>query len=164
MKQDKKRLTILNIFDVSDLTNHALIHDKLRKGLGINTVDSGGRTLLMEAVVRKDHDLMKLLVDQGADPNIRDKREWTALHFAAQNCDLFATKLLVKVGADVNAKDDCGNNVILRAVMNSKGNGDVIRFLKSHGAEISEKNKSDISALDLAKNIFNYNLLPFLET
>ncbi len=163
MKQSKKRFTILNVFGVLNVTDHAGIHEKLREGLDINTVDWGGRTMLMEAVIQKEYDLMKLLIDHGADPNIRDKRNWTALHFAAQNYDLRATQLLVEVGADVNAKDDYGNNAIFKAVMNFEGNGDVIQFLKSHGADFNEKNKSGISVLDVARRTSNYDLLPFLE-
>ena len=164
MKKCKEWTTIQRLFGINHLDEHSTVSKKLNEGLDVNTVDSGGRTLLMEAVVQQEHDLIKLLIDHGADPNIRDKRQWTALHFAAQNYDLRATQMLVEAGADVNAKDDYDNNVISRAVLNSKGKGDVIRFLKSHGADFNVKNKSGISALDVASRTSNYDLLPFLES
>ena len=163
MKGSKKLVTILTIFGVKDISDHETILKRLEQGTDVNTIDSGGRTLLMEAVIQRDHDLVDLLVDRGADVTIRDRREWTALHFAAQEYDAAATKQLLLYGADANARDDYGNTVIATAVLNSLGRGDVIQVLLTHGADASVENQSGISALGLAKNISNYNTVQFLE-
>lgn len=163
MPENRKRVTILTLFGIKDVNDHATVLKKLSEGFDVNTVDSGGRTLLMEAAIRKDHELIKLLLINGANVNVRDKRSWTALHFAAQEDDLLATKMLVEARADVSAQDDYGNNVVLRAVSMFRGNGDVIQFLIAHGADVNVKNKSGISALDSAKQTSNYNVLPFMD-
>lgn len=163
MGKSKKRFTILSVFEITDLDDIDAVLMKLRHGLDVNAIDSDGRTLLMEATIWRKHRLMEILIRQGADVNKREKREWTALHFAAQDYDLRSVKLLVENGAEINAIDDYGANVLLRAVMNAKGQGDVIKFLVKHGADGHVKNKSGISALDSAKNISNYDLLPFFE-
>lgn len=162
MKKSKKRITVLTLLGIKDLDDYDSILKKLGEGININARDSGGRTLLMEAVIYRKYKLIELLIRQEADVNIRDNRNWTALHFASRDYDLISTKLLVENGADVNAQDDYGNTVISNAVFSSHGNGDVIKFLRKYGADINIKNKSGISALDLAKTISNYDILSFL--
>ena len=156
-------ITIISLFGLRNIQDRAGVEEKLRLGFDVDTVDSGGRTLLMEATIWKNHELMEVLLRGGANVNKRDKRDWTALHFAVQEDDLIATKMLVEAGAEVNAQDDYGNNVVLRSVSAFRGNGEVIQFLKAHGADVDLQNKSGISALDSAKQISNYNILQFLE-
>lgn len=156
-------VTIISLFGLSSIHDHAGVDEKLRMGFNVDTADSGGRTLLMEATIWKNHQLIEMLLRAGADVNKRDKRDWTALHFAAQEDDLLATKLLLEAGADVNAQDDYGNNVVLRSVSAFRGKGEVIQCLIAHGADVDLKNKSGISALGSAKQTTNYNILQFLE-
>ena len=159
----KPRQTIQSVFGIKGLNEIDVILEKLEGGFDINTVDSGGRTLLMEAAINNNNVLLELLLSNGADPNIREEKNWTALHFAVQNYDLVSSKLLLENGADVNAQDAYGNNVISRAVLNSRGRGDVIRLLRKYGADINSKNMSGISALDLAQSISNYDIIQFLQ-
>ena len=159
----KIRQTIFTVFGIKNLNETESIVRKLSEGFDVNAVDSGGRTLLMQAAIDNNHELVKILLDHGADPNIREERNWTALHFAVQEYNPFSTKLLLKKGADVNAQDDYGNSVVSRAVMNSRGRGDVIQLLCEYGADVNLKNRSGISALDSAKNIANYDIVPFLQ-
>ena len=156
------RTTVLTIFGITDINNHEAVKVELEKGIDVNVTDSGGRTLLMEAAIKRDHELVALLIANNADVNISDERRWTALHFAAQEYDIETTKLLVDAGAEVNALDDYGNSVISKAVLNSKGRGDVITFLIANGADVNLHNHSGISALDLARKISNYNVLQYL--
>lgn len=163
MKQTKKRYTIRSVFGLKDLNDYISIISKIEEGIDINAIDSDNRTLLMEATVWKNHELMEFLIDRGADVNMKEKRNWTALHFAAQNHDIIAMKLLIDNGADVNAKDDYDNNVIIKATSGSAGNGESIRLLLKHGADCKVKNKSGISALDLAKMVTNFDLMQFFQ-
>lgn len=159
----KTRFTILNLFGIKSLGETDTIQKKLHDGFDVNTVDSGGRSILQEAVIQKNHDLIKLLLEHGADVNLQCERNWTALHFAAQNYDLVASKLLIQNGANVNAQDDYGNSVISKAVFNCRNNGgELIKLLLENGADINVRNQSGISALDLAKTISNYNVIQYL--
>ena len=47
-----------------------------------------GRTALMYAAENASADLVKLLLDKGADPNIKDSQGWTALNYLERNDDL----------------------------------------------------------------------------
>ena len=93
MKEKRREpATIISLFNIQNLEDVAGILNRLEEGFDVNTVDLGGRTLLMQATIDRNHTLMKLLLQEGADPNVEDTRNWTALHFAAQNYDLPAAK------------------------------------------------------------------------
>jgi ankyrin repeat protein len=154
----KKWLTILSIFDVKDVFEHREIMDSIDSGLDINIADSGGRTMLMEAVIRKDIPLVDALVKRGADVNRIDKRRWTALHFAAQNNDPTIGLKLILSGADVNATDDYGNNVVWRAVFECRKDYQLVRTLLDRGANPYEKNMKGISAKDLVNTFGDVEL------
>ena len=146
----KKWTTVLSLFGVKDVSEHREIMMAIDSGLDVDLADSGGRTMLMEAVIQKDSTLLEALIERGADVNRRDNRQWTALHFAAQNNDLTTGLKLMLAGADVNASDDCGNNVLLRAVFESRKDLQLVRELIERGANPAEKNIKGISARDLA--------------
>lgn len=155
------RRTILETFHIRDLSEIERIIDVVRSGMDVNSVDSGGRTLLMEAAVHRADELGEILIGLGSDVNLRDNRSWTALHFACQNDDLeFATQLL-RAGADIDAQDDFGNTPLIRAMMNFRGDGSLIEFLLQKGAEKNIKNNRGISPLELAETIANYDLKQF---
>ena len=163
LTRDKKRRTILEFFGINNLNEIDTISAKLKGGFDVDTKDSGGRTLLMQAVIEKNYDLMTFLVENGADVNSQDARSWTALHFGAQNSDHDAVKILLENKADVTRVDDYGNSVLSTAVFNSRGECSVIKLLLSFGADASVKNKSGVSAMSLAHTISNYDVMHCFE-
>ena len=144
----KKWTTILSLFGVKNVSEYREIMEAIDSGLDVNTADSGGRTMLMEAVIRKDSELVDALITREADVNLRCKRKWTALHFAAQNNDPNIGLKLISAGADVNAAEDYGNNVIWRAVFDARRDLQLAGALLEGGANPFEKNIKGISAKD----------------
>ena len=59
-----------------------------------------------------------LLLDQGANPTLGDKRGLTALHYAARHGFMEIVKLLLKYGGDINLRDNNGFNAAHWAKMN----------------------------------------------
>ena len=96
----------------------------------------GGTTPLMQAVLYGDADSVRLLLEQGADPNIRNEAGATALMWAVD--DFQKTRLLVEHGADVNARSDDGRTPILIAAA-LFGNTGVVKLLLDRGADLSAK-------------------------
>ncbi len=94
----------------------------------------GGSTLLMYAVFYGDASMVRLLLDQGANPNIANDAGATALMWAAG--DLEKTRLLVDHGADVNARSD-GGRTPLMITAGRGGSGAAVKFLLEHGANPS---------------------------
>jgi len=56
--------------------------------------------------------IVKMLLDQGADPNVREQNGFTALHAAAQNDDVEIIRLLLLGGADLTLKSTNGKTAM----------------------------------------------------
>lgn len=101
-----------------------------------NLKGEGGTTPLMQAVLYADADSARLLLERGADPNIRNEAGATALMWAVD--DLEKTRLLIENGADVNARSDDGRTPLLIAAA-LFANTDVVKLLLDRGADLSAK-------------------------
>jgi ankyrin repeat protein len=80
-------------------------------------VDAFGRgwmtgTAMHSAVSRLQSDVLRILLEAGANPNVRQSAGWTPLHAAAMNGDLTSVELLLASGADPAATNDEGRSVI----------------------------------------------------
>ena len=76
--------------------------------------DVDGRPPLYAAVNNSNPDIIKTLLDAGADVDARDKSGWTSLMYAvaySRKSDII--KALIDAGADVNARDDVGGLSLL---------------------------------------------------
>ncbi|NJO25476.1 MAG: ankyrin repeat domain-containing protein [Bacteroidia bacterium] len=127
----------------------------------INAVDSDGRNLMFHAIRHKKLGLVSNLIERGINFDSPDNLGWYPLHYAVQQSTPDIVKALISANADINATDGHGNNVLWRAVFESKGSGEIIKLLLLNGANPNIKNNYGISALDLAKSISNYDILQF---
>ncbi len=101
----------------------------------INEKDSGwGRTALHWAARGVHFEVMKLLVDQGADVKATDNSDITALHSVAARGHREATELLVSRGADLNAVDAFGQTPLSYTITGS--HKELADFLISKGATV----------------------------
>jgi uncharacterized protein len=129
----------------------------------LNKADAEGRTLLMEAVLEKRADLVKLLLDHKADATKADREHVTALHFAAMAHLPEVCQQLIDHGAVVDARDHLGNTPLFKALTTFRGdaNGDAIWTLLLAGADRTLKNTHGVAPVDLAKQPSNYDLGQF---
>jgi ankyrin repeat protein len=126
-----------------------------------NSLDRAGRSPLHYAAQEPDLSLAKRLILEGCDVNLPDRHGWTPLHFAAQEKDLAFASLLLDSGALVDPQDSHGNTPLSTAVFNSRGNGELIKLLREHGADPYLKNNHGVSPLGLSRNIANYDVAQF---
>lgn len=94
----------------------------------VNAVDnpSSGMTPLMWAANRTNRlEVLRLLLDRGADINAVDRGGRTALHFAVSmaRADLSYFKLLMERGADVTL----GYESVLRTCAHQGGEAEIVR-------------------------------------
>jgi ankyrin repeat protein len=80
-------------------------------------VDAFGRgwmtgTALHSAVSRSRSDIVRILLDAGASPGVRQSAGWTPLHSAAANGDVASVESLIAAGADPTATNDEGRSVL----------------------------------------------------
>lgn len=95
--------------------------------------DGWGDTPLVLAAERNHVDMVKYLLDAGADPNYTDKRKDTALHAAAKMNYVEVARLLLAAGADHKAKNDQRETPMAKA--KAYWGKDIIPLLKQAGAK-----------------------------
>jgi len=106
--------------------NVAIMKELIRGGGDVNNAGGNGwygwTPLQRCAYWCPDEEMIKLLVNAGADINARvdesdDRRwrrgGWTALHAAMNMCNWDAVKTLVQLGANTEVKDDAGRSVFM---------------------------------------------------
>eukprot|EP00899_Mesostigma_viride_P010683 jgi/Mesvir1/19616/Mv09910-RA.2 len=108
-----------------------------------------GMAALHLACSQSDVEMIKLLIEGGADLNSKDKMGMTPLH--RSTADAKAMKLLVDGGADLNIEDQDGKTALFAACTQQKW--DVISMLIKDGADVTVRNKAGNTVLmELAKD------------
>ena len=139
-----------------------------REGLKckMDTPNEQGESPLHSASRAGDKDLVKMLLDHGAEINRENSEGETALYLAAENHktlnpkvallkskeslekegeevaeDISLLRLLVDQGANIDAKDSKGLTPIMIAAV--RGHTEVVKFLRDKGANLSECDLKD---------------------
>jgi virulence-associated protein VapD len=97
------------------------------------------------------------ILDRGANPNAKDKHDWTALAIAANRKDgkaLEISKLLLDKGADPNIEQTHGQYPLATAVM--AGNAPLVQYLIHKGANTHVKSPNG-NNLEEAARIRGYD-------
>jgi len=165
--------------DAIDMVTALLAHGadpnaRLRSPVLVRVHDAGDRNLgegatpLMRAARKADVDIMRRLLDGGAEAGLVTADGGTALMFAAglggagrfteyeakQSTEadrLEAVTLLLEAGADVNAVDRAG--VTALHVAAADRGADVVRLLAARGARLDLKDERGRTALDVALGV-----------
>jgi len=90
-------------------------------------------TPLGEAAMRMDSDMVRLLIQAGANVNFRNSDGETPLHAATWSGDADVVKLLIQASADVDTRDKTGKTPLMEAV--SREHDDAADLLIKAGAE-----------------------------
>ena len=136
-------------------------------GADVNAVDGYGQTALMHFVSEKgyfssadmDLNILKALIDAGANVNAQTKNGGSALIYAANNphFDMIdVIEILIDAGADVNMKNKEGVTVLMRTVAGNKANPKMIKVLIDAGADVNARDNGSHTVLMYAAQ-FNTN-------
>lgn len=104
-------------------------------------------TPLHTAASRGSADIMRVLLDAGADPNEKNKNGAGVLS-VADNPE--CARLLLEKGVPIDAKDNFGDTALMYA---ATGREKVIRFLIDQGASLGEQNKQGWTAVAIARSL-----------
>ena len=149
-----------------------------------------GATAFMKAASTADVVMMRVLLDAGADPTIRNAVHSNALMVAAglnwrrlggigrEPDAIEALKICLDHGMDIGAFNDLGQTALHAAMMRGRGQvtgGDedgpatvpsinLIHFLVEHGAPLDVKDKAGRTPADMAGVMRNLEALEYLKT
>ncbi|UYV81443.1 hypothetical protein LAZ67_20001212 [Cordylochernes scorpioides] len=158
-----KNMSIL-ITAVTSFKNLDFIRNLLELGVEVDFKDSPGRTALhlttMEWFNPKRGELMKLLIEFGADVNSRCMNGNTPLMNIALNGKIFEAQILIKSGASIIAEGNYKLNALHHAI---EGNHiEMTKFLINSGANVNSKDSLGRTPLHLAAKKSNINMLKIL--
>jgi restriction system protein len=118
------------------------LEQSIEQGYFVNTLHNGKVALLHGAAKFDDIDTARLLIDNQADIEIKDRRGETPLHYAAACDSQLVVNQLIKTGANVNATNKYGVTPTHLA-----GSG-----LASHALHQLIKNGANVNARDAKNN------------
>ncbi len=108
-------------------------------------------------------DVLRLLIQHGADVNARNKTRSTPLHLASSNSSIDDVRLLIQHGADVIARDEDHSTPLHLAAssyLDTKGN--IVRLLLAHGANVDDEDKKGRTPLDIASSKGSFQIARLL--
>lgn len=138
----------------------------IERGANVNVRVIGGiltgYTALMFATYRGRVDIVKLLIEQGADIHATTKLGDSALFIAITQEHANVAKLLIEQGANVHSHNRHGENPLMVAINTEKAMPEVIKSLLDHGAKVEARDKTGKTALDYAKVSGNAEIIRLL--
>ena len=116
--------------------DHSQVRKLIEAAGDVNTVDNDGTTALMHSAIESDVKMMKLLIDKGANVNMKNSLDSTALMYAATN--LAKTRVLLDAGAEVKVKGKRGATP-MSVALTTFGSTPVLKLLVNKGAELEDR-------------------------
>jgi ankyrin repeat protein len=116
--------------------DHSQVRKLIEAAGDVNTVDNDGTTALMHSVIESDVKMMKLLIDKGANVNMKNSLDSTALMYAATN--LAKTRVLLDAGAEVKVKGKRGATP-MSVALTTFGSTPVLKLFVNKGAELEDR-------------------------
>jgi predicted LPLAT superfamily acyltransferase len=114
----------------------------------VNAKDENGWTSLMGAAssgLAETVEVVRVMLDHGADVNAKSKNDHTALMMAATGGKTNIVKVLLVAGADVNARDKRGSTALMAAA--SLGYASTVEALLTAGADVNAQDQVGETAL-----------------
>lgn len=129
---------VITALDLKDL-------DELKEALAANTnpnqKDPDGLPAVLRAIILEDgHEFLEVLLEKGADPNLRSANGELPLDRAILTENSDAIALLLSRGANPNLKDDLGETPLMYAVGGPASRRDIVLRLLEQGGDLRATN------------------------
>lgn len=126
----------------------------------INAVDGHGSTALAE--VLHDVDIVRTLLQENADPNMKTTYGCTPLMWASSHTCLSTVAALLDAGARINDTDEYGWTALVWAIISNRI--DMVRMLLTKRADVNLRDRKGENALDAARFRRLYDIVAILES
>jgi len=136
-----QQMTISDAVKDNDLNQVKLL---LNKGANPNAYDDDSDNVLINAALFASTDCMQLLLQNKANPNLKNKYGQTPLMFCTS--DLDKMKLLLQYGANINDTALSGNNAFMIACI-AGSSYNIVEWLIDNGANVKAKRWGGETAL-----------------
>ena len=93
----------------------SIINYLLSRGLGVNSRNNIVVTPLMTAAIGDKESAFEMVIQSGADPSLKDNKEFSMLHSAAQGGNTPIINKLLSLGVDIDSRDDIGVTPLMTA-------------------------------------------------
>ncbi|MDD5056744.1 MAG: ankyrin repeat domain-containing protein [Sideroxydans sp.] len=135
----------------------------LEKGASVNEQNRYfGTTALMYSVDKPDN--VQLLLNSGADANMKNSHDRTALIIAADKSNTAAVKLLLDRGADVNVIDEDGRTALSVALLNKRGRPQkdiaIAQMLLDKGGDMNVTDSHGFTLIDYSLGVYERGSRP----
>lgn len=114
----------------------------------VNATTSDGCTAAYFAAFQGSDDILRVLIDFGANINLASSKNISPLHRAVSGNRVETVKFLLEHGANVNHADDAGRTALHLAV--AVNNAEIVKLLIEHKAKLALDSRSK-TALQLAE-------------
>jgi hypothetical protein len=122
------------------------VKELIAAGVEVNRRDENTETTALdEAVEHGNRQMVRALLDAGAEINARSNYGWTALMRLNEDATEELVWDLIAAGAKVNLRDKGGDTALIVAA--SRSQPEVVRALLNAGAKVNAKNKEGETAL-----------------
>lgn len=105
---------------------------------------------MLEATVRGDVEEVKRVLNEGANPNVKDELSSTPLHNMTKEGNIVISRLLLEYGASQDARDESNSTPLHYAAQN--GNLEMVKLLLDFWADLQAKDKTSSMPLHYAAN------------
>ena len=139
--------------------NLSLVRDLITLGANVDWQDEGhyNWTILHYTIFYNRIEIAKIIIDAGADVNVKNKLGDSPLHFSAYYDRYEITQMLIGAGADLDIQEDSGKTALHLSVYNNHIEN--VKILMKAGARTDIKDKYGKLPYDLAKTQELKNML-----
>jgi len=162
--KDKLNWQLLRASETGDIELAKQALDSLKHGnliANINTTELNDFTPLHNAVGEGHIEIVKLLINKGANVSAITTEGRTPLHMACYNGNKEIIECLINEGADINKQEKDGNTAV--HILAERGWPEALSFLLGKNPDLSIKNCYGLTAPEVSTTVEIQNMFPSLK-